>query len=36
MELLVVMVAFIGLALAARASGADSRPRFDDEPHRAI
>ena len=36
MELLAVVMGFIGLALAGRVSGADSRPRFDDEPHREI
>jgi hypothetical protein len=36
MELLAVVMGFIGLALAGRAAGTDSRPRFDDEPHREI
>lgn len=36
MELLAVVMGLIGLALAARAAGTDSRPRFDDEPHREI
>ena len=36
MELLVVVMGLIGLALVALAAGADSRPRFDDEPHREI
>jgi hypothetical protein len=36
MELLAVVIGLIGLALVGRAAGADSRPRFDDEPHREI
>lgn len=36
MELLAVVVGLIGFALVARVAGADSRPRFDDEPHRQI
>ena len=36
MELLVVVMGLIGLALAGRFAGAESRPRFDDEPHRQI
>ena len=36
MELLAIVMGFIGLALAGRVAGADSRPRFDDEPHREI
>ena len=36
MELLAVVMGFISLALAGRVAGADSRPRFDDEPHREI
>ena len=36
MELLAVVMGLIGLALAGRVAGADSRPRFDDEPHREI
>ena len=35
-ELLAVVIGLIGLALAARVAGADSRPRFEDEPHREI
>lgn len=36
MELLIIAVTLAVLALAAVLGGADSRPRFDDEPHRAI
>lgn len=36
MELLVIVVGLIGFAFVARVAGADSRPRFDDEPHREI
>lgn len=36
MELLAVVMGLIGLALAGRFAGADSRPGFDDEPHRQI
>ena len=36
MELLAVVMGLIGLAFVGRAAGADSRPRFDDEPHREI
>jgi hypothetical protein len=36
MELLVMMLGLVGLALVGRVAGADSRPGFDDEPHREI
>lgn len=36
MELVVVMVGMAVLAAAALMAGADSRPRIDDEPRRAI
>jgi hypothetical protein len=36
MELLAVVVGLIGFAFAARVAGANSRPPFDDEPHREI
>lgn len=39
MELVLVMVGMVGmvvLAVAALVAGADSRPRIDDEPRRAI
>ena len=36
MELLIMALGLIGLALIGRFAGADSRPRFDDEPHRQI
>lgn len=36
MELLIVLLAMSLLALTSVVAGADSRPRLDDEPHRAI
>lgn len=36
MELMLVMVGMAALAVAALVAGADSRPRIDDEPRRAI
>jgi hypothetical protein len=36
MELLMMVVGLVGFALAAGLGGADSRPRLDDEPRRAI
>jgi hypothetical protein len=36
MELLALVVGLIGFAYVARVAGADSRPRFDEEPHREI
>ena len=36
MELLIVVLALSVLAIASVLAGADSRPRLDDEPHRAI
>lgn len=36
MALLIVLVALGLLAMTALVAGADSRPRLDDEPHRAI
>ena len=36
MELLMVILVLAAFALAARVGGADSRPRLDDEPRRAI
>jgi hypothetical protein len=36
MELLMMVAGLIGFALVGRVAGADSRPRFDDEPHRQI
>lgn len=36
MELLMMVAGLIGLALVGRVAGADSRPRFDDDPHREI
>jgi hypothetical protein len=36
MELMMVVAGLIGLALAGSVAGADSRPRFDEEPHREI
>jgi type II secretory pathway pseudopilin PulG len=35
-ELVVVMAVMAVLAVAAMTAGADSRPRIDDEPRRAI
>jgi len=35
-ELLIVALALSLLALTSLVAGADSRRRFDDEPHRAI
>lgn len=36
MELVMVVAAMVMLAAAAFVGGADSRPRIDDEPRRAI
>jgi hypothetical protein len=36
MELVLVMAGMVALAAAALLAGADSRPRIDDEPRRAI
>jgi hypothetical protein len=36
MELVLVMAGMIVLAVTALVAGADSRPRIDDEPRRAI
>lgn len=36
MELLIVFLALSGLAWTSFVAGADSRPRLDDQPHRAI
>mgnify|MGYP006201368843 CR=1 FL=1 len=36
MELVLVLAGMALLAVAALAAGADSRPRIDDEPRRAI
>ena len=36
MELLIVILGLAGFAAAAGFWGADTRPRLDDEPHRAI
>lgn len=36
MELLVILVAMVGLALAGRFAGVDSRPCFDEPQHRQI
>jgi hypothetical protein len=36
MELVLIAIGFIGLAFAGRVAGADSRRRFDDEPHRSL
>jgi hypothetical protein len=36
MELVLVMAGLVALAAAAMVAGADSRPRIDDEPRRAI
>jgi len=36
MELLMMVVGLIGFALVGRIAGANSRPRFDDDPHREI
>jgi len=36
MELVLVMAILVALAAAALVAGADSRPRIDDEPRRAI
>jgi hypothetical protein len=36
MELLMVVAGLIGFALVGRVAGADSRPHFDDDPHREI
>lgn len=36
MELLMVILVLAVFALAATVGGADSRPRLDDEPRRAI
>lgn len=36
MELLIIAGVWVAIALAALVGGVDSRPRFDDEPHRSI
>ena len=36
MELLIVFTALGLLAMTSLVAGVDSRPRLDDEPHRAI
>ena len=36
MELVLVLAVLVVLAAAALVAGADSRPRIDDEPRRAI
>jgi hypothetical protein len=36
MELLIMVAGLIGFALVGRVAGVDSRPRFDDDPHREI
>lgn len=36
MELVLVMAGIVTLAVTALVAGADSRPRIDDEPRRAI
>ena len=36
MELLFLVIGLVGLGLAAGRYGADTRPRVDDKPHRAI
>ena len=36
MELVAVVMGLIGMALVGRVAGADSRPRFDDQPHRQV
>ncbi len=36
MELLALVMGLIGIAFVGRFAGKDSRPRFDDEPHREI
>jgi hypothetical protein len=36
MELFVVILGLAGFAAAAAFCAADTRPRLDDEPHRAI
>jgi hypothetical protein len=36
MELVMMVVGLIGFALVGRVAGTNSRPRFDDEPHREI
>ena len=36
MELLIVMLGLAGFAAVAAFRAADTRPRLDDEPHRAI
>ena len=36
MGLLIMALGLIGLALVGRLAGADSRPCFDDEPHRQV
>jgi hypothetical protein len=36
MELLIVILGLAGFAAAAGFRAADTRPRLDDEPHRAI
>ena len=36
MELLVIVVLMVGLGVAGRVAGADSRPSFDEPQHRQI
>jgi hypothetical protein len=36
MELLLIVVVLVAFALGAALTGYDSRPKLDDEPHRAI
>lgn len=36
MELLVILLILSLFTLTSLVAGADSRPRFDEEPHRAI
>jgi hypothetical protein len=36
MELLLIVAVLVAFAVGAGLSGYDSRPKLDDEPHRAI
>ena len=36
MEVLLIVAILVAFALSALVGGYDSRPRIDDEPHRAI
>ena len=36
MELLIIVIGLAVFAVTSAVAGADSRPRIDDEPHRAI